>query len=150
MSIDMLRHWEKPYLHTALDDLESFIWVLVVVSIEIQLTQERRDERGRSFLSLLKPNNIEGIVNLKYTLRSVIFENKRLSKPNIPLSILPLLALIRDLFDALDRSTQDLEEITQDDGHITDNNKFGECITSAYKDFIDIGLNSLSNLNEKW
>lgn len=149
MSLSLLDVHQETHLHTALDDLESFIWVLVIVSIEIQLKRKQDDGYGKDFIRYIgAESDIRYIGIIKEGFHGKFIANNR--RRLIPTSIRPLILLIRALFRIVDDSAADLYDLVEADGRVCDRDKFDQCIATAYERFIRTGLEALNDSDRTW
>lgn len=148
MSIPLLESWGV-HQHTALDDLESFIWVLLIVPVEISSKEGFNDPIGQKFINKITTASIDNICDAKKALRGDILYNDE-DAISIPLSIRPLFGLIQALFGIVMASAKSLSSIVKKEGSAPTSDRFNKCITDSYEQFIRTGLDGLDGLGSTW
>lgn len=144
MSQALIDAWvmNEPFSHTAVDDLESFVWVLLWSVLNILRSREALDNnQERYYLQTMRSDDIEKLVSRSTFLRKIMrCDHKRTcSRGFEPFSKL----LIQWLGIAQDANDKDVDELE-------DSDRLFELCHGVYKDYINSGLDYLKNLPENW
>lgn len=161
MSQALIYAWvaKKPFYHTAVDDLESFVWVLLWSVIDIlQLRKALENKDERCYLQTMRSDKIKELLS-RGTFLDMI-EASALAgsasegfKPFIEL-LVAWLKLAKAAFKAmvpcapsLAEKAINVAEAIQEGSRTTDTIEFYK---GFYKDYVTIGFEHVKKLPETW
>lgn len=154
MSInDLLKSYHPHRLHTELDDLEGFLWVIVVVAIEIRRGRRQKDAYGSRFLQVIRSTDFWRVNIAKEGLRFKLKGADRSDNPDVqvvPVALSgPLSTLLDTLFTVLTKRNDTKSGLIKRGTPVTDpavqklNEETGE-------EFFEVGFEQMEKLQKRW
>lgn len=153
MSMRNLRLWESgDHTHTALDDCESFIWVIIIVAIEIWLKRGNEDPLGAAFLRDVCATKFKNIAQAKSQFHSDVDDAINFGEgasAALPDAVIPVLPLVGALFKVIRRYTFQVFQLTNA-GASGNDASVQSVVEAAYAQFIQVGLAEFDKLGATW
>ncbi|KAJ7504191.1 hypothetical protein B0H11DRAFT_507357 [Mycena galericulata] len=158
LSRNLLKSWsmaDDQSMHTALDDLESFIWILVWVVFRIGKTLNQLSPLEKDDMTLLDSDDIKILWRIKNSFILECTQNKAKDSPFLR----PFLPIFLQWIAFTDKAREHIEELILrknqckegDEGEMKE--VYDEIEALALKtgcEFVEAGLSGLANLAEAW
>ena len=139
----MLRGWyeKEAEPHTAIDDLESFVWVLLWAILQIISKKSEFSNRELAWITGLSSDSILNLVAHKDSIKGLLIKPSKLSNAFIPFK-----DLFKSWFEYADQSC-----IMDNGPHLLGKeNEYQMYCRGWYEKYVNTGLSHLNEMPETW